>query len=135
MLFKPFQPPSRKKSQPDSSDNPQPAKRRRVSGDEDETTKKEGRPSFAELASEAKRRRVSGVADGIEKKEGSRSFAQLASEAIKAHRASKSDIGPRKPLVPVRNSTNSGSSQNDDGVEGFYNVLWYASLLESERVS
>lgn len=100
-MFKPFQPPSLKKPKPqsDASNNSQPAKRRRISSDDDDTKTKEGSHSFA--------------------------------AAIETHRLSKPHPGHRKPLLPVRNSTNSEPSQNEEddgkGVEGFYNVLWYAT--------
>lgn len=103
MFAKPFQPPSRKKPQPDSSDNAQPAKRRRVGSDDYEAKTSQGSGSFA--------------------------------RAVEAHRLSNQHLESRKPLLPIRNST-SGPSQNDagdgEGVEGFYNVLWYEILYSWE---
>ncbi|KAK2762100.1 helicase [Arachnomyces sp. PD_36] len=102
MLFKPFQPPSLKKSQPDPSTS-QPSKRRKISSDDDDDTKAKG---------------------------GSQSFASLARDAIKTHRASNSHLGARKPLIPVKNSTSperartQTKDEDGGGVEGFYNVLW-----------
>ena len=100
MVFKPFQPPTLKKPPQSQDASVQPAKRRRISGD-----------------------------DGNDAKpvQGMRSFASVASEAIETHRLSRPHLGLRKPLLQVKNLADAGSQVDDesgDGVEGFYNVLW-----------